>query len=222
MFERFINLVNEDNFKKIEKLNILIIGVGGVGSYAFMSLVRSGIKNITIIDNDIIDKTNINRQIMANNKTIGKKKVKVLKKEAKKINQKTNITIIDDLLNQNNIDLINTSFDYVIDACDNINAKIEIIKRCHKLNIKFISAMATCNKTDSNLFKICDIRKTSYDPLAKKIRKILKENNIKKEVLCISSPQIPIKTNKLGSNSYIPSSVGLKLTEYIINKEINY
>lgn len=225
-FDRFISLIGKEKFDVIKNLNILLIGVGGVGSYVFESLVRSGVCNITIVDFDKIDVTNINRQLMTNTKNIGLKKVDVLEERALLINNNIKIKKYDLFLDKNNInDVINIDYDYdyVIDCCDSVETKKEIIKICLEKKIKFITCMGTGNKFHPEKFQILDIRKTSYDPLAKKIRKWINDEKIKGKVMCVSSTEIPkkISSNIIGSNSYVPSSVGLLITSYIINNEIN-
>lgn len=223
MFDRFISLIGKENFNKIQTKNILIIGLGGVGSYVVESLIRSGIINITIVDHDTIDITNLNRQLMTNLNNIGNKKVDEIEKRILNINKDINITKIDKFIDKTNIDIINNAYDYVIDCCDTFNTKCEIIKTCIDKNIKFITSMGTAKKMDPSKLEIIDIRKTSYDALAKKIRKWIKDNNIKGKITTVSSKEIPIKTNnnELGSNSFVPSTAGLLITSYIINDIIN-
>lgn len=218
MFDRFISLIGISNFNKVQSKNILVIGLGGVGSYVVESLIRSGIINITIVDHDTIDITNLNRQLMTNLNNIGNKKVDEVEKRILSINKDVKITKIDKFIDSSNIDIINNTYDYVIDCCDTFNTKCEIIKTCLNKNIKFITSMGTAKKMDPSKLEIIDIRKTSYDPLAKKLRKWVKDNNIKEKIPTVSSSEVPIKTNNvLGSNSFVPSSAGLLITSYIIN-----
>lgn len=218
MFDRFISLIGISNFNKVQSKNILVIGLGGVGSYVVESLIRSGIINITIVDHDTIDITNLNRQLMTNLNNIGNKKVDEIEKRILSINKDVKITKIDKFIDSSNIDIINNTYDYVIDSCDTFNTKCEIIKECLNKNIKFITSMGTAKKMDPSKLEIIDIRKTSYDPLAKKLRKWVKDNNIKGKIITVSSSEEPIKTNNvLGSNSFVPSSAGLLITSYIIN-----
>ena len=220
MFEREINLIGINNFKKIQETIVCVVGIGGVGGHAIETLVRAGIKNLIIVDYDVIDITNKNRQIIALNSTIGNKKTEAMKKRLLDINDDCNITIVNEKLTISNIEILfKYKFDYLIDACDTVSVKKELIMQCINKKINFISSMGTGNKLDPTKFQICDIRKTSYDPLAKIIRKFVKDNKIKDKVMVVCSTEQPIKT-KIGisSISYVPSTAGILCASYIINK----
>ena len=221
MFDRILKIVNENDFKKIQKLNILIVGIGGVGGYTLETLVRMGVLNITIVDHDTIDISNINRQIIALNSNIGEKKVNVAKKRALDINPNINIKTIDEFILDDNIDKLNINeYDYVVDACDTLTTKLLLIKKCHENNIKIISCMGTGNKFHPELLEITDIYKTEYDPLAKRIRSILRKDGIKR-LTVIASKEKPIKTDSTpGSTSLVPSVAGILISSYIINDTI--
>ena len=179
MFTREISLIGNKNFDEIQKKCVCVIGIGGVGGHAIETLVRAGIKHIIIVDYDIVDITNKNRQIIALDSTMGKKKTDVMKQRILEINKDAEIIIIDEKINNDNIEIIfNYKIDYLIDACDTVSVKKELIKQCLKRNIKFISSMGTGNKLDPSKLQICDIRKTNYDPLAKIIRKFVKDEKI--------------------------------------------
>lgn len=220
IFDRFISLIGNDNFNKISSLNILIIGIGGVGGYTLESLVRSGITNITIIDPDIIDITNLNRQIITNTKNIGNLKIKEAKKRMKSINPNIKLAIKEIFVDKTNIHkIINKKYDYIIDTCDTITTKELLIKECLKKNIKIISSMGTAKKLDASKLEITTLNKTNYDKLAKKLRKNFTTNEMKKVVVVSSTEQCE-KGNILGSTSYLPAIAGLLITNYIINDTI--
>jgi tRNA A37 threonylcarbamoyladenosine dehydratase len=204
---------------KIKNKCVLIIGIGGVGGYALEAICRSGINNIIIADNDTIDITNLNRQIITNKNNIGNKKVDEAKKRVLSINNDCNIITYDLLLDENNIyDIIdNNKIDYIIDACDTMGVKKELIRISKKRNIKLITSMGTANKIHPELLEIVDIRKTEYDPVAKILRKMVKDERIKGKVMCVSSKEQGIKNKKLGSNSFTPGVAGLLLASYVIN-----
>lgn len=204
---------------KIKNKCVLIIGIGGVGGYALEAICRSGINNIIIADNDTIDITNLNRQIITNKNNIGNKKVDEAKKRVLSINNDCNIITYDLLLDENNIyDIIdNHKIDYIIDACDTMSVKKELIRISKKRNIKLITSMGTANKIHPELLEIVDIRKTEYDPVAKILRKMVKDERIKGKVMCVSSKEQGIKSKKLGSNSFTPGVAGLLLASYVIN-----
>ncbi len=218
MFERFKLLVN-DKFKEINNKTILIIGLGGVGSYTVESLVRSGIQNLILVDGDKIDITNLNRQLMSNHNNIGEFKTKVWYNRIKSINPSCNVTLITQFIDKNNIDvLFKNNIDYVVDACDTITTKILLIEKCQKLGIKLISSMGTGNKMDPSKLELIDIYKTNYDPLAKVIRKKCRELGIKKQMVVCSCEKPRIKNSKvIPSNSFVPATSGLLMTSYIIN-----
>lgn len=171
--DRLEKLIGKINLEKLKKLNVAIVGLGGVGSYVLESIVRCGISNITLIDNDIIDSTNLNRQIITTSNNIGNLKVDEAKKRATEINPSIVINCLSLFLGKVNIpNIINNNFDYVIDACDTVDTKIELIKYCYNNNIKIISSMGTAKKLDGTKFKISTLDKTSYCPLAKNLEKI--------------------------------------------------
>lgn len=212
-----LNLLIDTN--KLQDKCVLIIGIGGVGGYALEAICRSGVNNIIIVDNDTIDVTNLNRQIITNLNNIGNKKIDEAKKRILSINDKCNITCYDLFLDENNIYNIidNHKIDYIIDACDTINVKKELIRISKKRNIKLITSMGTANKMHPELLEIIDIRKTEYDPVAKILRKMVKDEKIKGKVMCVSSKEQGIKNKKLGSNAFTPATAGLLLASYVIN-----
>lgn len=218
MFERLELLIGKDNVKKLNNTIVLVIGLGGVGGILTETLVRNGIENIIIIDNDTIDITNKNRQIIALDSTVGKNKTEVLKDRLLDINSNCNVEIISDFIDKNNIDLLfKNHVDYVIDACDTVSTKILLIEECLKRNIKVISSMGMGKKLDISKLKIMDIRKTSYDKLAKVVRKKLKDDGINEKVMVLSSDEEPIDTkDNIGSYSPLTSSAGLLIADYVI------
>jgi tRNA A37 threonylcarbamoyladenosine dehydratase len=217
---RLRKIVSEENINKLKNTTVAIIGIGGVGGHALESITRIGIGNIVIVDKDVVDITNLNRQIIALNSNIGENKVDVAKKRILDINPECNVTTLKIFLDKSNIDeLFKYNIDYVIDACDTTTTKILLIKECLKRNIKIISSMGTGNKFNPSMLEIIDIRKTSYDPLAKIIRKKLKDENINKKVMVVCSKEKPVKLNDRtpGSNSMVPSTAGILCASYVIN-----
>lgn len=218
MFERLELLIGKDNVKKLNNTKVLVIGLGGVGGILTETLVRNGIENITIIDNDTIDITNKNRQIIALDSTIGKNKTEVLKERLLDINSNCHVETISDFIDKDNIDILfKNPVDYVIDACDTVSTKILLIEECIKRNIKVISSMGMGKKLDLSKLKIMDIRKTSYDKLAKVVRKKLKDDGINEKVMVLSSDEEPIDTkDNIGSYSPLTSYAGLLIADYVI------
>lgn len=218
-FKRLELLIGKNNFKKIQNTTVLVLGLGGVGSYAVESLIRTGIKKIILVDSDKIDVTNLNRQLMTNYENIGLFKTLELEKRIKNINKYIEVITVTKNITKENIDLLfKEKVDYLIDACDTIDTKKEVIKECIKRKIKFISCMGVGNKMDPSKLKIIDVRKTSYDPIAKIIRNMIKDEKIKEKIPVVFSDEVPIKTDKeIGSNSFIPSIAGLLCSSYVIN-----
>ena len=213
MFERVELLLNEDINKLKDKV-VLVLGIGGVGSYTVETLIRNPIKKIIIVDSDIIDITNLNRQLFTNQNNIGLKKVDELEKRIKSINPYIEIKKIDKFIDENNINLLfEEKVDYIVDACDSLKTKECLIKECLKRKIKFISSMGTAKKLDPTKLKITELSKTSYDPIAKKLRKTFKNS----KVIVICSTEKPKEIKKLGSISFVPSVAGILITSYIIN-----
>lgn len=218
--EERLKLLIGDKVELIKNKSVLIIGLGGVGGYALEAIVRSGVLNVIIVDYDVIDKTNLNRQILALNSNIGSRKIDIAFNRIKDINPNCSVKIIDSKVLPENIDILfENKIDYVIDACDTIETKKALIRECLKRKIKFISSMGTGNKLNPTKLEIMDIRKTSYDPLAKVIRKMIKDENIKEKVMVVSSnePTIKVDSNKIGSTAFVPAVAGLLCASYIIN-----
>lgn len=218
MFER-LELLIDGKIDLLKSKTIMVIGLGGVGGHAFEALVRSSIENIIIIDNDIIDITNLNRQALAFNTTIGKPKVDVAQNIAQNLNPNCQTLKYQTFLNSDNIDKIfSHKIDFVIDAIDTIDTKKLIIKKCLNEKIPFVSVMGTGNKMHPELLEISDIRKTTYDPIAKIIRKMVKEEHLKGPIPVIFSKEKPLLKGKIGSNAFVPATAGLIAASYAINK----
>lgn len=225
MFSRFALLVGEENIQKLNQAHVIVFGVGGVGGYVVEALVRSGIGHITIVDNDVVSLSNLNRQIIATQETIGQKKVDVMKKRILSINPQCDVTTLDMFYLPETADQIDlSSYDYVVDAIDTITSKIELAVRCNQ-KIPLISSMGTGNKMNPALLEVSDLYKTSVCPLAKVMRRELKKRHIQ-HLKVVYSKEIPIKpqqsnevTNKRtvpGSTSFVPSCAGLLIASEVI------
>lgn len=225
MFSRLELLIGDD-IQKLKNANILVFGVGGVGGFVVEGLVRSGIGHITIVDNDEVSLTNLNRQIIATRDTIGKKKVQVMKERILSINPDCDVQTLEMFYLPETADQIDlTKYDYVIDAIDTITAKIELAVRCEKLKVPLISSMGTGNKMNPALLQVSDIYKTSVCPLAKVMRRELKARKVKhlKVVYSTEKPLKPRpsseKTSKRsvpGSTAFVPSSAGLLIVSEVV------
>lgn len=225
MFSRFELLVGEDNIQKLNQARVIVFGVGGVGGYVVEALVRSGIVHITIVDNDVVSLSNLNRQIIATQETIGQKKVDVMKKRILSIHPECDVTTLDMFYlpeTANQIDL--SQYDYVVDAIDTITSKIELAVRCDQ-KIPLISSMGTGNKMNPALLQVSDIYKTSVCPLAKVMRRELKKRRVK-HLKVVYSQELPMKpfasdeiTHKRsipGSTAFVPSSAGLLIASEVV------
>jgi len=222
MFDRLISLIGENSFGKIKHTNILILGIGGVGGYVVESLVRSGIHNLTIVDKDIIDITNLNRQIIALNSNIGKNKVDECAKRCIDINPEIKIKSIKKELTEDNLQELNLeNYDYVIDCIDDFKTKLSLIKYLIDNNIKFVSSTGTAKKMHPEMLKITTLAKTEYDPLARKLRQNLKRYNQNK-ITVLASIEKPIETesNSLGSAMFVPATGGILIASHVINEII--
>ena len=217
-------LIGKEGIEKLQNAKDVIYGVGGVGSFVAEGLARSGIGNMVLIDNDVVSISNLNRQIHANIETIGKKKVEVMKERILKINPNAKInTYMADEVENGEESIIDSTFSYIIDAVDTVSTKLKLIERASKLNVPIISAMGAGNKLDPTRFEVTDIYKTSVCPLAKVMRKELKNRGIKKLKVVYSKEQ-PIKheTNEMyekrvpGSIAFVPSVVGLIIASEVI------
>ena len=220
MLERLEILVGKENINKLKNTTVLIVGLGGVGGHALESIARAGIGKIIIVDKDVVDITNLNRQIISNKNNIGLNKVDVAEKRIKEISN-AEVIKINEFINKDNIEnLFKEKIDYIIDACDTIETKKELIRESIKRNIKIISCMGTAKKMNPEKLKITEIRKTSYDPIAKIIRKMVRDEKIKQKIMVVCSDEMPCDRVKLGSNSLVPSCAGILCASYVINDVI--
>ena len=215
-FYRTELLIGSKNLEKLLNSHVAVFGVGGVGSYAAEALARAGIGRLTIVDNDIVNVTNINRQLVATHDTIGQPKVDVMERRIAAINPNAAVTALNHYYDANSdIDL--TAFDYILDAIDVVTSKLLLIERAKKAGVPIISAMGAGNKLNPSGFTVADIYETSVCPLAKIIRKELKERNISALKVVYSKEQplkIPEhlheqgKKRMVGSISFAPPVVG--------------
>lgn len=231
-FARTELLIGKENVEKLNKSKVAIFGIGGVGSFVVEGLARAGIGNFVLIDHDIVSETNINRQIIATTKTIGIPKVEVAKMRILEINPDAKVEIIKEFFMPDSKEILDNSIDYIVDAIDTVTAKIELVQRANKLNIPIISSMGTGNKLDPTRFEVTDIYKTSVCPLAKVMRKELKQRGIKK-LKVLYSKEEPIKPKEIlnqkqetkkqvpGSISFVPSVAGLIIVGEVIKDLIN-
>ncbi len=219
--ERLYLSIGEEKVNKLKNAKVLVVGVGGVGGYVCESLARSGVGHLVVMDHDVVSISNLNRQIIACKSTLGLSKVELMKARIEDISD-SKVDVIDAFYDENST-VIDDTFDYVVDACDTISAKIAIIKKCKELNIKHIASMGMANRFDPSQIRLVELSKTQNDPLAKVMRKLVKENRIRGKVMVVCSNELPFKQNKLinpngktmkekyppSSNAFVPSAAGL-------------
>lgn len=186
-------LIGKEGLEKLSVSKAAVIGIGGVGSFTVEALARGGVGRLILVDDDTVCLTNINRQIHANYKTLGKPKVEVLRDRVLDINPKCEVTIHQTFINAENIpDIVTDDIDYVVDAIDTVSSKLALIEYCKEKRIRVISSMGTGNKLDPTQFKIADIYKTSICPLAKVMRHELRKRNID-SLKVLYSAELPVK-----------------------------
>ena len=226
-FSRTEMLIGKDGIKKLKKSKVAIFGVGGVGSFVCEGLARSGVGSFILIDHDKVSESNINRQIIATTKTIGKYKVDVMKKRILEINPDANVEVFKEFyMPDSDSNIITKDLSYVVDCIDTVTAKIAIVCKCNELNVPIISSMGTGNKLNPLKFEVTDINKTTVCPLAKVMRRELRKRDIKK-LKVLYSKEDPIDVSECeankkaqkkvpGSISFVPSVAGLVIAGEVI------
>lgn len=219
-FSRITRMVGANWINSLQRKKVAVFGLGGVGSYVVEALVRNGVGELVLVDHDTIDITNLNRQLYALHSTIGLNKVDVARTRCLDINPNLKITVYPKFyLPDQGMEEIFSDCDFVVDAIDTVKAKIALIENCNRLGIKIISSMGTGNKLDPSRFEITDIYKTSVCPLARVMRRELKNRRIKKCPV-LYSPELPqeVAGNTPGSVSFVPSVAGLMIAGYVIKE----
>lgn len=231
--ERAVLLFKEEGMNKLTNANVLVVGLGGVGSFAAEFLARAGVGNMTIVDGDTVDITNINRQLPALHSTVGEPKVKIVGDRLLDINPELKLTRIEEFLSpERAFELVTPEFDYVLDCIDSVTPKLNLILACKRKKVKVISNMGAGGKYNAENVKVRDISKTEYCPLAKNVRKRLKLEGITKGVKVVYSDERPdyssIKTTDgtnfkksfYGTNSWMPALFGLHAAETVVKNLI--
>lgn len=233
IFSRQNIVFGSDSLQKLKNSRVAVFGVGGVGGYVCEALARSGVGEIDIVDNDTVSVSNINRQIIALHSTIGRNKVEVCKERLLDINPDLKVNAHNCFfLKENESEFEFEKFDYIVDAIDTVSGKLALAVIADRMNIPIISSMGAGNKTDPTQFKVADIYKTSVCPLAKAMRKLCRENNVKK-LKVVYSEEIPTikevltdeasnKRQVPGSVSFVPSVVGLIMAGEVVKDLIGF
>lgn len=226
IFSRTGMLIGDNSLRKLQNSKVIVFGVGGVGGYVVEALARSFVGEITVVDNDSVSRSNINRQIIATHSTVGKKKVEVIKERILDINPQCIVHISDAFfLPENSQQFDFTQYDYIVDAVDTVSAKIELAKIAQEKGVPIISSMGTGNKLHPELLEISDIYKTSVCPLARAMRNLCKRNGIRK-LKVVYSKEEPIKNSDMvgengkvipASSAFVPASAGLMIASAVVN-----
>ena len=227
-FERTIALFGEKNFRKLQQAKILIFGIGGVGGHTTEALARAGIENFCLVDGDVVSESNINRQIIATTKTVGLPKVDVMKSRILEINPDAKVEAKQLFyLPENSQEIDFDAFDYIVDAIDTVSAKLDIIQKAKARGKKIISAMGAGNKINTADFVVADIFDTKVCPLAKVMRKELRNRGVE-SLKVVYSEETPFNTTLIedgkripASNSFVPGMAGLTLAREVILDIIN-
>jgi tRNA A37 threonylcarbamoyladenosine dehydratase len=228
--ERTELLVQKEGLEKLQKAHVLIVGLGGVGSYAAEFIARSGINKMTIVDGDVFDETNKNRQLPALDSTIGKSKAQVLAARLKDINKEIELTVLEEFLSpERAYEIVSKEYDYVLDCIDTITPKVNLIVAARRKKVKIISSMGAGGKLDATKIKVKDISKTKNCTMARVLRKRLKERKVDKGVKAVYSDEVQIaksvkvtdgtnfKKSYYGTISYMPAAFGLQAAAHVIN-----
>ncbi len=228
-FSRQVLLMGRENLSRLKNSHVAVFGVGGVGSYTAEALARAGIGHITLVDNDTVNITNINRQLIALHSTIGMQKTEAAKARILDINPECHVTALNQFYTGSEIELY--GFDWIADAIDTVSSKLALIENAHRLGVNIISCMGTGNKLDPTKLILTDISKTSMCPLAKVIRTELRKRGILHHPVVYSAEQpVPHREESeedesrrktIGSISFVPSSAGLIMAGKIINSIID-
>lgn len=222
MFSRTELLLGADALEKLKSSHVIVFGCGGVGGYVIEALVRSGVGAVTIVDNDTVNISNINRQIIATTKNIGQKKTDAMRERILEINPGCKVETFDIFfLPDTEFDF--SRYDYIVDAIDTVGAKIELAVRSNELGIPIISSMGSGNKLDPTAFEVTDIYKTTMCPLARVMRRELKKRGVP-ALKVVYSTEKAIKTgsDEIGSVSFVPSVCGLTVASEVIKDLIGY
>ena len=217
-FARTERLIGTDNLLKLKNKNVIVFGLGGVGSYVAEAIARCGVGKMTVVDKDVVDITNINRQLYALHSTVGRNKADVAKERILDINPECEVTAVAKMYLPENADEFNLSqYDYIVDAIDNVTAKIDLAIKAQELNIPIMASMGTGNKLDPTAFRITDIYKTDTCPLCRVMRRELKARGVRK-LKVLYSTEIPKTDGERtpASISFVPSVAGLIIAGEVI------
>jgi tRNA A37 threonylcarbamoyladenosine dehydratase len=231
-----------EGLEKLKNSTVAVLGIGGVGSFTVEALARTGVGKLVLVDKDVVDITNINRQIHATLKTVGQPKSELMKERIAAINPECEVVTLQMFYNEETSEqLFAHKLDYIVDAMDTMSAKLHLIVEAKRRNIPIISSMGAANKMDPTRFEVADISQTSYDPIAKVIRRELRKKGIYKGVKVVYSKEIPVTIredvlNEIAnpnspiskarrppaSNAFVPSVAGLILASVVVRDILDW
>lgn len=226
-FSRTARVLGESAIQTLSACHVAIFGLGGVGGYAAEALVRSGVGRFDLIDHDIVDITNLNRQIISTHKTVGREKTEVMKERMSDINPEAKIVIHPCFFLPENADSFDfTKYDYVVDAVDTVTAKIELVLRAQAAGVPIISSMGTGNKLNPAMLEVADIYKTSVCPLARVMRRELRKRGVER-LKVVYSKEEPVRVGVIsderlpGSTAFVPPAAGLLIASEVVKDLLN-
>ncbi len=220
MYERLLPLFGEDGIERLNASTVLVVGCGGVGSFAIEALARSGVGTLILVDKDTVEASNLNRQLGALHSTLGQMKVDVLKARIQDINPACKVITYGVLYNDHTKhDILNHPIDFVFDAIDTVTCKLNLIEECLRRHLPFITSCGQGNRMEPQSVVITELSKTAYDPIARVMRSQVRKRKIKAKIPCVYSKEIPMKLSpqrQPASNALVPSTAGLTAASYII------
>ena len=219
--QRTVALIGQEKYQKLKNSVILIVGVGGVGGFVAEFLTRAGVGNLVIVDGDRVEQSNINRQIIATQESVGKYKVDAFKERLLLINPQLNLQTFAKRFNKETKDeILANTYDFVVDAIDSVKDKTDLIIEAKSRNLQIVSAMGAGNRYDLPMFEVKDIFKTENDGLAKVVRRNLRLAGIK-DVPCVCAKSVANKSDGVvGSISYYPAACAAVIAAFVVNKLI--
>ena len=217
-FTRSLPLIGEDGLARLAACRVTVVGLGGVGGYVVEVLARSGVGALTLIDGDKVEESNLNRQIAALSKDIGRYKAEVLAERVEQINPRCKVNAVCEMLTESNCAALVDGSSYVADAIDSLAAKAALAVYCTGKGLPIVSAMGAGNRAGWCDFRVADIYKTDYDPLAKKFRKMMKERGVRKLDVCFTQTP-PVQTGgTVASMPFAPAACGVRMGAYIVER----
>ncbi len=229
--ERIYLQFGKENALKLHDCKVLVVGVGGVGSYAIEALARTGIGHLVIMDSDVVEASNLNRQIMATYETIKTSKTQAMKERILSYNDNIEVTCVDGFFDESTCDVI-AGCDFVIDAIDTVTSKFLLYKTCKKYQVPFISSLGMANRMDPTKIEVTELMKTSYDPLARVLRTLVRKEKLNMKVPVVCSTEQPMKQTQIinengktrkaqmppASTIFVPSCAGITCASYCVRK----